>query len=67
MSIFLANAYTTDTSAPTLTTARRRITTGKKKHDSEASDSGAKKDARPNRVPHPVDMARVLHANWVAY
>jgi hypothetical protein len=35
----------------------------KKKHDSEASGSGTKKDTRPNRVPLPVEMAWVLYAN----
>jgi hypothetical protein len=38
---------------------------GKKKHDSEAFDNGVKKEKRLSRVPLPVDMGRVLHANWV--
>jgi hypothetical protein len=56
-------AHTTETSAPTLTTARRCITMGKKKRDSEAFGSGTKKDTRPNMAPLPFYMVRVLHAN----
>jgi hypothetical protein len=37
-----------------------------KKHDSEAFNSGTKKDTRPNRVLLPVEVVRVLHANWLA-
>jgi hypothetical protein len=56
-----AITHTTDTSAPNLTTERRHITMGKKKHDSEVSNIGTKKDTRLNRVPLPVEMAQVLH------
>jgi hypothetical protein len=36
---------------------------GKKKNDFEAPGSGTKKDTRPNRVPLPVDLARLMHGN----
>jgi hypothetical protein len=39
---------------------------GKKKHDSEASDSGVKKEDQLNRVPLPVDMARLIYRNWMS-
>jgi hypothetical protein len=62
--IIHAIAHTTDTSALTLTTARYRITMGKKKkHDSEVSGNSVKKDVRPNRVPLPVDLARLRYDN----
>jgi hypothetical protein len=34
---------------------------GKKKHDPEASGSGIKKETWPNRVPLPIDLARLMH------
>jgi hypothetical protein len=37
---------------------------GKKKNDFEASGSGSKKLERPHRVPLPVHVARLMHANW---
>jgi hypothetical protein len=46
-----------------LTVGRHRITIGKKKHDSEASDSGTKKVERTHRMPLPVDEARLMHRN----
>jgi hypothetical protein len=38
---------------------------GKKKNDFEVSDSGVKKETRPNRMPLAVKMARLLHDNWM--
>jgi hypothetical protein len=37
---------------------------GKKKDDSEASGSGTKKAERTNRVPLPVEVARLMHQSW---
>ncbi|KAK1615393.1 hypothetical protein QYE76_020910 [Lolium multiflorum] len=37
----------------------------KKKNDFEVSDSGLKKEVRPNRVPLGVDMAWLMHDNWL--
>jgi hypothetical protein len=38
---------------------------GKKKNDFDASGSGTKKEARPNRVTLPVEVARLMHTNWM--
>jgi hypothetical protein len=37
---------------------------GKKKHDSQASDSDTKKTEQTNRVPLPVDVVRLMHQSW---
>jgi hypothetical protein len=37
----------------------------KKKNDFKASGSGMKKEVRPNMVPLAVDMARLMHKNWM--
>jgi hypothetical protein len=49
------------TSTPT-TAACRRSTMGKK-NDFEASGIGTKKSERAHRVPLPVSVARLMHAN----
>jgi hypothetical protein len=36
-----------------------------KKNDFEASNISVKKEARPNRMPLTVKMARLLHDNWM--
>jgi hypothetical protein len=36
---------------------------GKNKNDFEASDSDTKKEGR-QRVPLPINVARLMHANW---
>jgi hypothetical protein len=36
---------------------------GKKKNDFEASDSGTKKAEWPHRVPLPINVAQLMHAN----
>jgi hypothetical protein len=38
---------------------------GKKKNDFEESDNGVKKEAQPNMVTLDVDMARLMHDNWM--
>ncbi|KAK1645554.1 hypothetical protein QYE76_063359 [Lolium multiflorum] len=60
-----AIVHTTATSTPTIAIARQCITMGKKKNKFEVSDNGVKKEVRPNRVPLGVDMARLMHGNWL--
>jgi hypothetical protein len=60
-----AIAHTATTSTPTTKTMCRRITMGKNKNDFEAPGSGMKKEVCPNRVPLAVDMARLMHENWM--
>jgi hypothetical protein len=38
-----------------------------KKNDFEASGSRTKKEARPNRVPLPVEVARLMHQSWTPF
>jgi hypothetical protein len=38
---------------------------GKNKNDFEASGSGVKKEARSNRGSFAVDMAQLMHRNWM--
>jgi hypothetical protein len=39
---------------------------GKKKNDFEVSGSDTKKVERPHRVPLPVSVGRLMHANWTS-
>jgi hypothetical protein len=37
---------------------------GKKKNDFEPSGSGVK-ETQPNRGPHAIEMAQLMHEHWI--